>query len=47
MRAFVDAQRAFARAEGMTFVDVGTDRRLDAVLRAFTEQRAAQAGGAR
>lgn len=47
MRAFVDAQRAFARAEGMTFVDVGTDRRLDAVLRAFTQQRAAQAGGAR
>jgi uncharacterized protein (DUF58 family) len=47
MRAFVDAQRAFARAEGMTFVDVGTDRPLDAVLRAFTEQRAAQAGGAR
>jgi uncharacterized protein (DUF58 family) len=47
MRAFVDAQRAFARAEGMTFVDVGTDRPLDAVLRAFTQQRAAQAGGAR
>jgi uncharacterized protein (DUF58 family) len=47
MRAFVDAQRAFARAEGMTFVDVGTDRPLDGVLRAFTEQRAAQAGGAR
>jgi uncharacterized protein (DUF58 family) len=47
MRAFVDAQRAFARAEGRTFVDVGADRPLDAVLRAFTQQRAAQAGGAR
>ena len=47
VRAFVEAQRAFALAEGMTFVDVATDRPLDAVLRAFTQQRAAQAGGGR
>ena len=45
MAAFVDEQRAFAQAEGMTFVDAGTDRPLDAVLRTFTQQRAIQAGG--
>jgi uncharacterized protein (DUF58 family) len=47
MRAFVEGQRALARAEGMTFVEVGTDKPLDAVLRTFTQQRATQAGGAR
>ena len=45
--AFIDDARAFALAEGMTFVDAGTDRPIDAVLRAFTQQRAPQAGGPR
>jgi uncharacterized protein (DUF58 family) len=47
MTAFVAQQRRFAQAEGLTFVDADTSRPLDAVLRAFTEQRAAQAGAAR
>lgn len=47
MTAFVDEQRALALAEGMTFVDASTDRPIDEVLRAFTQQRAPQAGGAR
>jgi uncharacterized protein (DUF58 family) len=42
--AFIAEQRAFATAEGITFVEAGTDRPIDVVLRAFTEQRAPQAG---
>ena len=45
--AFVAEQRAFATAEGITFVEAGTDRPIDLVLRAFTQQRAPQAGGGR
>ena len=45
--AFIDDQRAFAHAEGITFVEAGTNRPLDDVLRAFTRQRAPQAGGPR
>ncbi|HTV03189.1 MAG TPA: hypothetical protein VMF13_21755, partial [Luteitalea sp.] len=44
MTAFVEEQRAFAQGEGMTFVEAGTDRPLDVVLRTFTQQRALQAG---
>ena len=47
MADFISDQRAFAQAEGITFVDAGTDRPLDDVLRAFTRQRAPQAGGPR
>ena len=42
--AFIAEQRAFAREEGVTFVPVDTRAPLDGVLRAFTQQRAAQAG---
>jgi len=45
--AFINHARAFAAAEGITFVDAHTDRPVDAVLRAFTQQRALQAGGPR
>lgn len=45
--AFIDHVRRFATAEGITFVEAGTDRPVDEVLRAFTHQRAPQAGGAR
>jgi uncharacterized protein (DUF58 family) len=45
--AFIAAARAFATAEGITFVDAGTERPVDAVLRAFMQQRAPQAGGPR
>ncbi|AMY10261.1 hypothetical protein LuPra_03491 [Luteitalea pratensis] len=45
--AFIAEQRAFATAEGITFVQAGTDRPIDLVLRAFTQQRAPQAGGGR
>lgn len=47
VKAFIDGVRAFAAAEAITFVDAGTDRPIDAVLRAFTQQRALQAGGPR
>ena len=36
--------QVIAAAEGITFVEAGTERAIDAVLRAFTQQRAAQAG---
>jgi uncharacterized protein (DUF58 family) len=42
--AFIAAQQAFAREEGVTFVPVDTRAPLDGVLRAFTQQRAPQAG---
>jgi uncharacterized protein (DUF58 family) len=42
--SFIAAQQAFAAAEGITFVEAGTERAVDAVLRAFTQQRAPQAG---
>lgn len=42
--AFVQGQQAFARDEGITFMPVDTRAPLDAVLRAFSEQRAPQAG---
>jgi uncharacterized protein (DUF58 family) len=45
--AFIAEQRSFARAEGITFVEAGTERPIDLVLRAFMEQRAPQAGGRR
>jgi uncharacterized protein (DUF58 family) len=45
--AFVDEARRSAAAEGITFVEAGTERPVDAVLRAFTQQRAVQAGGPR
>ena len=45
--SFIAEQRAFATAEGITFVDASTDRPIDVVLRAFTQQRAPQAGGGR
>ncbi len=45
--AFVDEARAFCTSEGITFVAAGTDTPIDGVLRAFTQQRAPQAGGAR
>jgi len=44
---FIAAQRAFATAEGITYVDAGTARPIDLVLRAFMQQRAPQAGGPR
>lgn len=45
--AFIAQQREFAVAEGIAFVDAGTDRPIDVVLRTFTQQRAPQAGGGR
>jgi len=42
--AFIAEQQAFARGEGITFVAVDTRAPLDGVLRAFTQQRAPQAG---
>lgn len=42
--AFIAEQQACASAEGITFVEAGTDRAIDAVLRAFMQQRAPQAG---
>jgi uncharacterized protein (DUF58 family) len=42
---FIAEQQRFATTEGITFVEAGTDRGIDDVLRAFTQQRAAQAGG--
>lgn len=47
VEAFVQEQRALARADGVTFVAADTTRPLDLVLRDFTRQRAPQAGGAR
>ena len=47
LAAFIAEQRAFATAEGITFVEAGTDRPIDVVLRTFTQQRAPQAGGGR
>jgi uncharacterized protein (DUF58 family) len=44
---FVQEARSFAAAEGITFVDAGTDQAIDVVLRSFTQQRALQAGGPR
>jgi uncharacterized protein (DUF58 family) len=44
---FIERSRAFATIEGITFVDAGTAAPIDAVLRAFTQQRASQAGGPR
>lgn len=44
---FIDEARGLAAAEGITFVAAGTDQPIDAVLRAFTQQRALQAGGHR
>jgi len=45
--AFIAQQRDFAMTEGIAFVDAGTDRPADVVLRTFTQQRAPQAGGGR
>lgn len=45
--AFVAGHHAFARTEGITFLDVDTRAPLDDVLRAFSRQRAPQAGGGR
>ena len=45
--AFIAEQREFATTEGITFVEAGTDRPIDMVLRAFMQQRAPQAGGGR
>ena len=47
LAAFIAQWQAFAASEGVTFVEAHTDRPLDAVLRAFSQQRAALAGGAR
>ncbi|BCS33356.1 hypothetical protein TBR22_A25830 [Luteitalea sp. TBR-22] len=44
---FLGWWRSFAAGEGITFVDAHTDAPLDAVLRAFSQQRAALAGGSR
>ncbi len=43
----IAAQRTFATAEGITYVDAATTRPIDVVLRAFMQQRAPQAGGSR
>ncbi len=45
--AFVAGHREMARAEGITWVDAGTERGIDTTLREFTALRAPQAGGAR
>lgn len=41
MREFIDAQRGLAAADGITFVEAGTTRRLEGVLREFTRHRRA------
>ena len=47
MAAFVAQQRARAHAEGITYVEAGTDRGVDTLLREFTRHRAPQAGRGR
>lgn len=39
VQAFIEAQRTYAAAEGMTYVEAGTDRAPDAVLQAFSQAR--------
>lgn len=39
MQAFVEAQRAYAAAEGMSYVEAGTDRSPDVVLQAVSQAR--------